>query len=265
MRASKRQRRSAAADAATSAIDKLSAVSGQPDLRTAEADEDCKHSSSTFKHSLLLEDIFLCISQSESSDRSRRYRCLACGHEFGGSVEQQKAHVLGASSDKYCVAACSNPHPLLRQKLLDEEMQYDIAPLKGNLNTMKDLKTVKPAAIDGCQRSEPQSLAVDLTATEAEVDGESNGVGKASGGVSGTNVSSSNTIAASCRGRVNSKTHGKAMFYRSAVIPLSERTMGVVHRDDEAIQPGYTLLCFDREVYLIDEDGRVVHEWTSER
>ena len=40
--------------------------------------------------------------------------------------------------------------------------------------------------------------------------------------------------------------------------------MGVVERKD-AMQPGYTLFCAGLEVYLIDADGRVVHEWRRER
>ena len=47
--------------------------------------------------------------------------------------------------------------------------------------------------------------------------------------------------------------------------PLAARTVGVLDRDDSGTQPGYTLLCAGREVYLIDLDGRVVHEWRSER
>ena len=55
------------------------------------------------------------------------------------------------------------------------------------------------------------------------------------------------------------------MFHSSAEAPLEARTVGVLERDDARAQPGYTLLCAGREVYLIDLDGRVVHEWRSER
>ena len=46
-------------------------------------------------------------------------------------------------------------------------------------------------------------------------------------------------------------------------VPMESRTVGVVERKD-AMQPGYTLFCAGLEVYLIDADGRVVHEWRSE-
>mmetsp|Transcript_36123 Transcript_36123/g.84590 ORF Transcript_36123/g.84590 Transcript_36123/m.84590 type:complete len:502 (+) Transcript_36123:184-1689(+) len=46
---------------------------------------------------------------------------------------------------------------------------------------------------------------------------------------------------------------------------LSKRSVGVVERDDGRIQPGYTLISAGRETYLLDEDGRVVHEWRSSR
>eukprot|EP01048_Picozoa_sp_COSAG05_P012458 COSAG05_NODE_1247_length_5408_cov_3.141270_3_plen_497_part_00 len=48
-------------------------------------------------------------------------------------------------------------------------------------------------------------------------------------------------------------------------VPLASRTVGVLSRDDIGAQPGFTLLCAGREVYLIDLEGRVVHEWRSER
>ena len=47
-------------------------------------------------------------------------------------------------------------------------------------------------------------------------------------------------------------------------VPMESRTVGVVERKD-AMQPGYTLFCAGLEVYLIDADGRVVHEWRRER
>lgn len=43
-------------------------------------------------------------------------------------------------------------------------------------------------------------------------------------------------------------------------LPLKERTVGVVTRDD-AMSPGYTLFNASRETYLIDEDGQMVHMW----
>ena len=45
---------------------------------------------------------------------------------------------------------------------------------------------------------------------------------------------------------------------------LAERTVGVLERDDEKMQQGYTLMCQNREVFLLDEDGRIVHEWRSD-
>ena len=47
-------------------------------------------------------------------------------------------------------------------------------------------------------------------------------------------------------------------------VPMESRTVGVVERKG-AMQPGYTLFCAGLEVYLIDADGRVVHEWRRER
>ena len=55
------------------------------------------------------------------------------------------------------------------------------------------------------------------------------------------------------------------MFKSSAVVPLASRTVGVLDRDDDRVQPGYTLVCAGREVYLLDLDGRVAHEWRSQR
>jgi len=51
----------------------------------------------------------------------------------------------------------------------------------------------------------------------------------------------------------------------SAAMSLQERTVGVLERQDSKMQPGYTLFCAGLETYLIDEDGRVVHEWRSLR
>lgn len=48
-------------------------------------------------------------------------------------------------------------------------------------------------------------------------------------------------------------------------LPLEQRTIGVLERDDERMQRGYTLISAGRETYLIDEDGRLVHEWRSLR
>mmetsp|Transcript_25606 Transcript_25606/g.64548 ORF Transcript_25606/g.64548 Transcript_25606/m.64548 type:complete len:494 (+) Transcript_25606:98-1579(+) len=44
---------------------------------------------------------------------------------------------------------------------------------------------------------------------------------------------------------------------------LDKCSVGVVVRDDNRVQPGYTLISAGRETYLIDEAGRVVHEWRS--
>ena len=55
------------------------------------------------------------------------------------------------------------------------------------------------------------------------------------------------------------------MFTRSASVPVGERTVGVVHSDSDKACPGYTLLSAGRETYLLDADGRVVHEWRAER
>jgi len=52
------------------------------------------------------------------------------------------------------------------------------------------------------------------------------------------------------------------MFHRSAEIPLAERTVGVVHRKD-GVQEGFVLFSCAKETYLVDEDGRAVHEWVS--
>ena len=41
------------------------------------------------------------------------------------------------------------------------------------------------------------------------------------------------------------------------------RTVGVLHRDDKLMMRGYTLFSNKKETYLINEDGRVVHEWRS--
>ena len=54
-----------------------------------------------------------------------------------------------------------------------------------------------------------------------------------------------------------------AMFQRSKNVPLAERSIGVLVRNESKMQSGYTLLHVNKESYLLDEDGRVVHEWSS--
>jgi len=61
------------------------------------------------------------------------------------------------------------------------------------------------------------------------------------------------------------RSGGAAMFQGSAEIAMADRTVGVLERKDGKIQAGYTLFCMAREQYLIDGDGRVVHEWRSQR
>ena len=48
-------------------------------------------------------------------------------------------------------------------------------------------------------------------------------------------------------------------------LPVLERTVGVVTRNDAKLSSGYTLFNASRETYLIDEDGQVVHKWRSSR
>ena len=50
-----------------------------------------------------------------------------------------------------------------------------------------------------------------------------------------------------------------------AAMDLDARTVGVVARDSRRMQPGYTLICVSREVYLLDEDGLIVHSWSARR
>lgn len=45
----------------------------------------------------------------------------------------------------------------------------------------------------------------------------------------------------------------------------ADRTVGVVECKDGKIQPGYNLMCSGKETFLLDSDGRVVHEWRSTR
>lgn len=54
------------------------------------------------------------------------------------------------------------------------------------------------------------------------------------------------------------------MSNRSANIPLAERTVGVLERK-EGSSEGYNLLSSSTETYLLDCDGRVVHQWHSDR
>ena len=49
-----------------------------------------------------------------------------------------------------------------------------------------------------------------------------------------------------------------------AQLPVDQRTVGVVSRNDEKMCAGYTFNA-NRETYLIDEDGQVVHLWRSRR
>jgi len=46
---------------------------------------------------------------------------------------------------------------------------------------------------------------------------------------------------------------------------LSDRTVGVVTKNEAKIQPGYNLICQARETYLLDEDGRIINTWRSNR
>ena len=55
------------------------------------------------------------------------------------------------------------------------------------------------------------------------------------------------------------------MFQKSASLSLEERTVGVLSRNDNLVLDGYMLVNASRETYLVDTDGRVVHEWRSQR
>jgi len=46
-------------------------------------------------------------------------------------------------------------------------------------------------------------------------------------------------------------------------IPVSERTVGVLHREDEKVCQGFTLFSSNLQTYLIDNDGKVINEWAS--
>jgi hypothetical protein len=48
-------------------------------------------------------------------------------------------------------------------------------------------------------------------------------------------------------------------------VPIEERTVGVVCCDETKVQVGFNVIAAGRETYLLDMDGRVVHEWRSKR
>jgi len=47
--------------------------------------------------------------------------------------------------------------------------------------------------------------------------------------------------------------------------PLPERTIGVIHHNPTLSSPGYNLFSKGKETYLLDSDGKVVHNWRSHR
>jgi len=55
------------------------------------------------------------------------------------------------------------------------------------------------------------------------------------------------------------------MFSSVSKTPMHERTVGVIAHVEEKTQNGVTLISVGRETYLLDMDGRVVHEWRSDR
>lgn len=55
------------------------------------------------------------------------------------------------------------------------------------------------------------------------------------------------------------------MFQRSAQVGLDARTVGVLERKEGKMMPGYTLVCCGQYQFLLDSDGRVCHEWCSQR
>lgn len=55
------------------------------------------------------------------------------------------------------------------------------------------------------------------------------------------------------------------MFSQTQKLKYSERTVGVVAKNEEKSSPGYNLMAFEKHIYLFDGDGRVVHEWRSDR
>lgn len=48
-------------------------------------------------------------------------------------------------------------------------------------------------------------------------------------------------------------------------IPFHERSVGVVALNEQKVQDGYMLMCIGKEQYLLDSQGRRVHEWRSKR
>lgn len=54
------------------------------------------------------------------------------------------------------------------------------------------------------------------------------------------------------------------MFQTSSVTKVEDRTVGVVARD-VGTDEGANLFSVGKETYLIDEDGRVIHEWRNKR
>ena len=55
------------------------------------------------------------------------------------------------------------------------------------------------------------------------------------------------------------------MFSQTKSLPYEARTVGVVAKSDTLCSTGYNLMTFGKQVYLFDCDGRVVHEWSSDR
>lgn len=55
------------------------------------------------------------------------------------------------------------------------------------------------------------------------------------------------------------------MFGRSAHFPYSDRTVGVLAKQDGKCSEGYNLMTFNKQIFLFDCDGRVVNEWISSR
>lgn len=55
------------------------------------------------------------------------------------------------------------------------------------------------------------------------------------------------------------------MFTQSKAVPYADRTVGVLAKDEELHSPGYNLMPFLKQIFLFDCDGRVIHEWTSDR
>mgnify|MGYP003386333824 CR=1 FL=1 len=55
------------------------------------------------------------------------------------------------------------------------------------------------------------------------------------------------------------------MFSQSQSVPFADRTVGVLAKDEELHFPGFNLMPFGKQIFLFDCDGKVVHEWSSER